>query len=37
MGRLQEGKKGEAFPLQALTGIEGSRRLRHPDFKTVDT
>jgi hypothetical protein len=24
--------KGKAFPLQALTGPEGSRRLRLPDF-----
>jgi hypothetical protein len=29
--------KGKAIPLQALTGPEGSRRLRLPDFKTVDT
>jgi hypothetical protein len=28
---------GKAIPLQALTGPEGSRRLRLPDFKTVDT
>jgi hypothetical protein len=27
--------KGKAIPLQALTGPEGSRRLRLPDFKTV--
>jgi hypothetical protein len=26
--------KGKAIPLQALTGPEGSRRLRLPDFKT---
>jgi hypothetical protein len=25
--------KGKAIPLQALTGPEGSRRLRLPDFK----
>jgi hypothetical protein len=25
--------KGEAIPLQALTGPEGSKRLRFPDFK----
>jgi hypothetical protein len=25
--------KGKAIPLQALTGTEGSRRLRLPDFK----
>jgi hypothetical protein len=30
-------KKGKAIPLQALTGPEGSRRLRLPDFKTVGT
>jgi hypothetical protein len=29
--------KGKAIPLQALTGPEGSRRLRLPDFKTVGT
>jgi hypothetical protein len=28
---------GKAFPLQAWTGPEGSRRLRLPDFKTVGT
>jgi hypothetical protein len=28
---------GKAIPLQALTGPEGSRRLRLPDFKTVGT
>jgi hypothetical protein len=27
--------KGKAFQLQALRGREGSRRLRHPDFKTI--
>jgi hypothetical protein len=26
-----------AIPLQALTGPEGSRRLRLPDFKTIGT
>jgi hypothetical protein len=29
--------RGKAIPLQALTGPEGSRRLRLPDFKTVGT
>ena len=29
--------KGKAIPLQPWTGPEGSRRLRHPDFKTIDT
>jgi hypothetical protein len=29
--------KGKAIPLQAWTGPEGSRRLRFPDFKTIDT
>jgi hypothetical protein len=29
--------KGKAIPLPALTGPEGSRRLRLPDFKTIDT
>jgi hypothetical protein len=27
--------KGKAIPLQALTGPEGSRKLRLPDFKTI--
>jgi hypothetical protein len=30
-------KKGKAIPLQALTGPEGSRKLRLPDFKTIGT
>ena len=30
-------EKGKAIPLQAWTGPEGSRRLRLPDFKTIDT
>jgi hypothetical protein len=34
---IKEEKKGKAIPLQALTGPQGSRRLRLPDFKTVDT
>jgi hypothetical protein len=29
--------KGKAIPLQALTGPEGSRRLKLPDFKTIGT
>jgi len=28
--------KGKAIPLQAWTCPEGSRRLRLPDFKTID-
>jgi hypothetical protein len=33
-----EGKgKGKEIPLQALTGPEGSSRLRLPDFKTIGT
>jgi hypothetical protein len=27
--------KSKAIPLQALTGPEGSRRLRLPDFETI--
>jgi hypothetical protein len=27
--------KGKAIPLHALTGSEGSRRLRLPDFKAI--
>jgi hypothetical protein len=34
-GSFEYGKK--AIPLQALTGPEGSRRLRLPDFKTIGT
>ena len=30
-------RKRKAVPLQAWTGPEGSRRLRFPDFKTIDT
>jgi hypothetical protein len=29
--------KGKAIPLRVLTGPEGSRRLRLPDFKTIGT
>jgi hypothetical protein len=29
--------KGKAIPVQAWTGPKGSRRLRLPDFKTIDT
>jgi hypothetical protein len=29
--------KGKAIPLQALTGPEGSSRLRLPDFKKIGT
>ena len=38
--RHEQGKvkdKVKAIPLQAWTGPEGSRRLRLPDFKTIDT
>jgi hypothetical protein len=36
---LRTGKKskGKAIPLQPLTGPEGSRRLRLPDFKAIGT
>ena len=40
MGKVDifnEVKRGKAVPLQAWTGPEGSRKLRLPDFKTVDT
>jgi hypothetical protein len=30
-------EKGKAIPFQALTGSEGSRRLRLPDFMTIGT
>jgi hypothetical protein len=29
--------KGKAIPLKTWTGPEGSRRLRLPDFKPIDT
>jgi hypothetical protein len=29
--------KVNAIPSQALTSLEGSRRLRFPDFKTIGT
>jgi len=29
--------KGKAIPLQVWTGLEGSRRLTLPDFKTIST
>jgi hypothetical protein len=29
--------KGKAIPLQARAGPEGSRRLRHPNCKTIGT
>jgi hypothetical protein len=35
--RLSVESKGKAVPLQAVTGPEGSRRLRLPDFKTIGT
>jgi hypothetical protein len=28
-------RKSKAIPLQTRTGPEGSRRVRHPDFKTI--
>jgi len=35
---LTKGKgKGKAISLQAWTGPEGFRRLKLPDFKTIDT
>jgi hypothetical protein len=33
---LESKGKGKAIPLQTFTGPEGSRRLRLPDFKTID-
>jgi hypothetical protein len=36
-GKTQVKGKGKAIPLQALTGPEGSRRLRLLDFKTIST
>jgi hypothetical protein len=35
---ITKGKgQGKAIPLQPLTGPEGSRGLRLPDFKTIGT
>ena len=34
---LTEMSKGKAVPLQAWSGPEGSRKLRFPDFKIIDT
>jgi hypothetical protein len=34
---IQKEVKGKAIPLQALTGPEGSRRLKLPDFNTIST
>jgi hypothetical protein len=36
-GMAKVNVKGKAGPLQAWTGPEGSRRLRLPDFKTINT
>ena len=30
-------EKVKAIPLQVRTGLEGSRRLRLPDFRTINT
>jgi hypothetical protein len=35
--KVSNSVKGKTIPLQALTGPEGSRRLRLPDFKTIGT
>jgi hypothetical protein len=35
--RIHSTVKCKAIPLQAMTGPEGSRRLRLPDFKTIGT
>jgi len=36
--RINNGKgKGKAIPLQVWAGLEGSRRLRLPNFKTIGT
>jgi hypothetical protein len=35
-GSIPDGR-GKEIPLQALTGPEGSRRLRLPDFQTIGT
>jgi len=35
--KIDEIYKDKAIPLQAWTGLEGSRRLRLPDFMTMGT
>jgi len=35
-GLMGKTVKGKAIPLQAWRGLEGSRRLKLPDFKTID-
>jgi len=35
-GVIPQPQKQKAIPLQAWTGPEGPRRLRLPDFKTID-
>jgi hypothetical protein len=35
--RITGKSKGKAIPFGGLTGPEGSRRLRLPDFKTIST
>jgi hypothetical protein len=34
---LLDANKGKSIPVQVLTGPEGSRRFRLPDFKTIGT
>jgi hypothetical protein len=34
---VEYSSKGKTIPLQALTGPEGSRKLKLPDFMTVGT
>jgi hypothetical protein len=34
---IEKDKKGKAIPLQVWTGLEVSRRMRRPDFKTIGT
>jgi hypothetical protein len=34
---IMNSHKSEAIPLQALTGPDGSRSLRLPNFKTIGT
>jgi hypothetical protein len=36
-GKGKGNVKGKAILLQALTGPEGPRKLRFPDFKTIGT
>jgi len=37
MSAFKFNSKSKAIPLQAWTGLDGSKKLRTPDFKTIVT